>query len=64
MELPRRARGDELLRPGELIRLPDRLHSVAARHLGAGADHQKDSGLGSPLSLPEHHVEDEAARAA
>ncbi len=32
MELPRRARGDELLKPGELTRLRERLRSVAARH--------------------------------
>jgi radical SAM superfamily enzyme YgiQ (UPF0313 family) len=32
MELPRRARGDELLKPGELIRLRERLRTVAPRH--------------------------------
>src|SRR6059058_979751 len=32
MELPRRARGDELLRPGELTALRQRLRQVAARH--------------------------------
>lgn len=32
MELPRRARGDELLRPGELLSLRQRLQSPAARH--------------------------------
>jgi radical SAM superfamily enzyme YgiQ (UPF0313 family) len=32
MELPRRARGDELLQPGELTRLRERLRSVAPRH--------------------------------
>lgn len=32
MELPRRARGDELLRPGELTELRRRLRQVAPRH--------------------------------
>jgi len=32
MELPRRARGDELLRPGELTGLRNRLRAVAAKH--------------------------------
>src|SRR5436190_16646903 len=32
MELPRRARGDELLKPGELIRLRERLRKVAPSH--------------------------------
>jgi radical SAM superfamily enzyme YgiQ (UPF0313 family) len=32
MELPRRARGDELLRPGELLRLRQRLRLLAPRH--------------------------------
>lgn len=32
MELPRRARGDELLKPGELIRLRERLRAVAPKH--------------------------------
>src|SRR4051812_13321433 len=32
MELPRRARGDELLRPGELLRLRERLRLLAPRH--------------------------------
>ena len=32
MELPRRARGDELLRPGELTSLRKRLRNMAARH--------------------------------
>src|SRR5678816_4705905 len=32
MELPRRTRGDELLRPGELIALRQRLRLVAPRH--------------------------------
>ena len=32
MELPRRARGDELLRPGELTALRARLRSLAPRH--------------------------------
>src|SRR2546427_8852067 len=32
MELPRRARGDELLKPGELIRLRERVRTVAPRH--------------------------------
>jgi radical SAM superfamily enzyme YgiQ (UPF0313 family) len=32
MELPRRARGDELLEPGELTRLRARLRSIAPRH--------------------------------
>ena len=32
MELPRRARGDELLRPGELTRLRERLRTVAPKH--------------------------------
>jgi radical SAM superfamily enzyme YgiQ (UPF0313 family) len=32
MELPRRARGDELLRPGELTRLRGRLRQIAPRH--------------------------------
>ncbi len=32
MELPRRARGDELLKPGELLGLRQRLRSIARRH--------------------------------
>src|SRR5438067_4759030 len=32
MELPRRARGDELLKPGELTRLRERLRKVAPAH--------------------------------
>ena len=32
MELPRRARGDELLKPGELTRLRERLRTVAPKH--------------------------------
>ena len=32
MELPRRARGDELLRPGELLALRERLRKLAPRH--------------------------------
>jgi radical SAM superfamily enzyme YgiQ (UPF0313 family) len=32
MELPRRARGDELLKPGELTRLRERLRTVAEGH--------------------------------
>src|SRR2546423_1359365 len=32
MELPRRNRGDELLRPGELTRLRARLRRIAGRH--------------------------------
>ena len=32
MELPRRARGDELLRPGELLGLRQRLRNIAHRH--------------------------------
>ncbi len=32
MELPRRARGDELLKPGELLGLRRRLRNIAARH--------------------------------
>src|SRR5579871_919716 len=32
MELPRRARGDELLRPGELTSLRQRLRQIASRH--------------------------------
>jgi radical SAM superfamily enzyme YgiQ (UPF0313 family) len=32
MELPRRARGDELLRPGELLNLRRRLRSLAPKH--------------------------------
>src|SRR4051794_29196747 len=32
MELPRRTRGDELLRPGELKRLRERLRTVAQKH--------------------------------
>jgi radical SAM superfamily enzyme YgiQ (UPF0313 family) len=32
LELPRRARGDELLRPGELTRLRERLRTVAPKH--------------------------------
>ncbi len=32
MELPRRNRGDELLRPGELARLRERLRQIAPRH--------------------------------
>lgn len=31
MELPRRSRGDELLRPGEMVRLRDRLRRLASR---------------------------------
>jgi len=32
MELPRRTRGDELLKPGELLGLRQRLRGIAARH--------------------------------
>jgi radical SAM superfamily enzyme YgiQ (UPF0313 family) len=32
MELPRRTRGDELLRPGELLNLRQRLRAIAPRH--------------------------------
>jgi hypothetical protein len=32
MELPRRGRGDELLRPGEMLALRDRLRRIAPRH--------------------------------
>src|SRR5881227_554384 len=32
MELPRRTRGDELLRPGELNRVRERLRAIAPRH--------------------------------
>ena len=32
MELPRRERGDELLRPGEFASLRQRLRAVASRH--------------------------------
>jgi len=32
MELPRRARGDELLKPGELTALRQRLRQIAGRH--------------------------------
>src|SRR5258706_1585665 len=32
MELPRRSRGDELLRPGQLASLRLRLRQIAARH--------------------------------
>jgi len=32
MELPRRARGDELLKPGELTDIRRRLRQVAAGH--------------------------------
>src|SRR5438105_14226947 len=32
MELPRRNRGDELLRPGELLALRQRLRKLAPRH--------------------------------
>ena len=32
MELPRRARGDELLKPGDLTRLRERLRGIAPRH--------------------------------
>src|SRR5205807_4940654 len=32
MELPRRNRGDELLKPGELLNLRRRLRNVSARH--------------------------------
>lgn len=32
MELPRRQRGDELLRPGQLVELRDRLRRLAPRH--------------------------------
>src|SRR4051812_38057395 len=32
MELPRRTRGDELLKPGELLALRERLRQVAAKH--------------------------------
>ena len=32
MELPRRAWGDELLRPGELLSLGQRLRNVTRRH--------------------------------
>ena len=33
MELPRRNRGDELLKPGELISLRDRLRTLATTRL-------------------------------
>src|SRR5271170_3777640 len=32
MELPRRTRGDELLRPGELLKLRQRLRQIAPKH--------------------------------
>ena len=32
MELPRNALGDELLRPGELVRLRRRVRALASRH--------------------------------
>jgi hypothetical protein len=32
MELPRRTRGDELLRPGELLKLRQRLRQLALKH--------------------------------
>lgn len=32
MELPRRARGDELLRPGEMLDIRRRLREMAPRH--------------------------------
>src|SRR5208282_3866927 len=32
MELPRRTRGDELLRPGELVNLRQRLRQLALKH--------------------------------
>jgi radical SAM superfamily enzyme YgiQ (UPF0313 family) len=32
MELPRRARGDELLKPGELLNLRERLRRIAGKH--------------------------------
>ena len=32
MELPRRARGDELLKPGQLLALRERLRKLAPRH--------------------------------
>jgi len=32
MELPRRTRGDELLRPGEMLRMRERIRAHAARH--------------------------------
>src|SRR5258705_12633599 len=32
MELPRRTRGDELLRPGELSRVRQRLRAIASQH--------------------------------
>ena len=32
MELPRRTRGDELLKPGEMLRLRERLRAIAPRH--------------------------------
>src|SRR5215203_5233388 len=32
MELPRRNRGDELLKPGELLSLRQRLRNIASRH--------------------------------
>ncbi len=32
MELPRRARGDELLKPGELLRVRQSLRRIARRH--------------------------------
>src|SRR5215213_3227823 len=32
MELPRRSRGDELLRPGEMLALRERLRQLAPRH--------------------------------
>src|SRR5687768_17479794 len=32
MELPRRTRGDELLKPGEMLRLRERLRAIAPQH--------------------------------
>jgi len=32
MELPRRDRGDELLRPGEMVRVRTRLRALAPKH--------------------------------
>src|SRR5215213_1481662 len=32
MELPRRSRGDELLRPGEMLALRERLRQMSPRH--------------------------------
>jgi radical SAM superfamily enzyme YgiQ (UPF0313 family) len=42
MELPRRARNDELLKPGEMLKLRQRLRQLAARQRGQGSGGQNE----------------------